>query len=178
MTCDEGRCARADRCRFDEECGRLSRCGGHVTDRCVPAGEWPLTPIGGACSLSRDCGRGAICASGRCVGAAPVGQSCIDGRCASGAFCLRGRCVDRGRLRSGSACELYAEDSCGPGLACVWTTLGDGGTGGRCQPAGANDEPCPTGACELGLRCGPVVDDGRCEPVFCGPDSIWACDQD
>lgn len=178
MTCDEGRCRRADRCRFDEECGRLSRCAGDVVDRCVPAGVWPLASMGAECTMSSECGHDAVCVAGRCAGAPGVGQVCADGRCAAGAFCLRGRCVDRGPTRVGSPCELYAQDSCGPGLGCVWTTLTDGGAGGRCQRAAGLDAPCPTGACELGLRCGPVVDDGHCEPAFCGPDSIWACDQD
>ena len=178
MRCEVERCVRAERCRADGGCGRLSRCAGPVVDRCVETGRWPLAAIGAECALSGECGRGAVCASGRCAGAPSAGQECVDGRCASDAFCLRGHCVGREAARSGSSCELYAQDSCGPGFACVWSTLTDGGAGGRCQPAAARDEPCPTGACELGLRCSPVVEDGRCEPIFCGPESIWTCDLD
>lgn len=82
---DEG-----DHPECDGFCGTSHRC-------------FPRVPVGGACTLRRECGSDAHCAAGRCApgSLAALGEACLGGGCEKGR-CIDSRCA-MPRL-SGAAC--------------------------------------------------------------------------
>ncbi len=178
--CIDERCDRApDACAQDGDCGRQRRCGGEHEMRCIPQNDWPLAALGEQCFGWANCVEGATCTEGRCV-PAPRSGPC-DGACALGYACEwvpatgARECVPA-TARLGERCDRDAH--CAPGLGCGWVDSGDGGFSRQCmRPAGFH-QPCPELACAHGLACDDFVEGGRCEPMLCGPESIWMCDYD
>jgi hypothetical protein len=86
----------------------------------------PLADAGAPCTLSMACGKGSLCALGKCAPLLPpgkVGEPCHGGECERGALCMHGKCV--ARKPSGAKCTTDFE--CLGGC-----NLNDAGTTGTC----------------------------------------------
>jgi hypothetical protein len=70
-------------------------------------------PVGGACSVSVECGAGRYCIDKKCAeGPLPeAGKPCRGGLCAEGARCVAGQCAPLGK--DGEACERDADCASG-----------------------------------------------------------------
>ncbi len=95
-----------------------TECQGYCAmNRCRDA-----VKVGGACTISLECGAGAHCDGEKCVaGRAAVGASCASGGCVSGAQCLGSKCVEPSR-----------DGPCAMDLECLGACV-DGQCGQRCE---------------------------------------------
>ena len=181
LTCLSGVCAT-----YASLDGGVQRCG-------------PL-PLGAACAVQSDCGKGAFCrglrvdvnykpvALGTCTARLAQGASCVDQQLDDGcaenfASCLDGTCqLPASYTRDGGA-SCDSTDQCKAGTFCDLAPiyLDDGGAAvrtGGCAPLRGPDAGCPGySGCAAGLTCS--AGSSSCKPTpqedgGCGFD-LGAC---
>lgn len=179
--CDDGSaCTASSTCQDTKSgfrCVGLVKCGD--TDACTydacdhAAGQCTHTLVKGctSCTLDGQCGPGAYCAGGICMGKKPLGEPC-----ASDLQCSQGKCLDDGSganavctltgKPSGAFCRVDGECAsgecfvnCGAGCSglnvCTCKALSD-------CPAG---EFCLVDLCKEQLLPGlPCTEDAQCQP--------------
>lgn len=136
-------------------------------------------PTGGACSTEVHCRFPDLCVSEQCVGPAYPGDACSDTqRCNAGASCDNDVCVARQFVGPGATCDsarrcVYRASCVGGscsrdallGEACsasVRCASGHCAASGRCEPFGAPDAGCDSGATCLASSC----TSGRCDGLL------------
>lgn len=160
-------------CDAGEQCA-TGRCTG-TADACGSCA--PVTPLGSACSLSVECGKGNSCVNKVCAKTPGKGEPCFVG-CSGNLTCTGGKCADP--LPKGSACTTGSQ--CEAQLLCAGGKCGDGFKAGEfcdelgdecvrgtfCQNSKCVELLKPGAPCmEGGPYCSTLCELGKCK-VFLG----------
>ncbi len=154
--------------------GASADCPAIETVSCAPS-SCLGSACPGMCSTDDECGAGAFCSAGVCVGELARGETCARNRECSTAVCASGRCCDTACVGPCVACDVSGlegvcsvleghrcgEPGCGDGSQWTEAVCATDGSCVRAEPTSCSPYACGDGSC-----LDACVRDGDCAPAF------------